>query len=72
MIRGQKNHTAMWLARVSDVVRERLDYGIGECAQQQIYKISICAEACIHAGPRTIAGLRTRVKASKIATEGLF
>jgi hypothetical protein len=52
----------MWLARVPDVVRERLDYGNGECAQQQIYKISICAEACIHAGLQAITTPRTRVK----------
>jgi len=72
MIRGQKNHTAMWLARVSDVVRERLDYGNGECAQQQFYKISGCAEACIHAGLRTIARTETGVKSLENVPEGVF
>jgi hypothetical protein len=72
MIRGQKNHTAMWLARVSDVVRERLDYGIGDYAQQQFYKISARAEACIHAAPRTIAASETRVKLQENRLHGFF
>jgi hypothetical protein len=72
MIRGQKNHTAMWLARVPDVVRERLDYGIGECAQQQFYKISGRAEACIDAGPRAIEHRDKGVKPLETGLQGFL